>query len=157
MNIRMHDESVQGFIKFCEEKIFIPSPISLYKDWEGQGNFEDMNIRMHNDKAYEREKWALASQYFHLQNQCKVKEKLIVELFDLPTNRFEKTTKVKKKFDGTTYIFDQKKIKEYFKKHPDKLPNYADGDVKYSDTGKIIEESSPKNAIPAVYGFRGKK
>ncbi|MDI9312763.1 MAG: hypothetical protein QM535_21315, partial [Limnohabitans sp.] len=115
-------ESVQGFIKFCKEHIFIDSPISLYKDWEGQGNFEDMNIRMHNDKKWKREKWALASQYFHLQNQCKVKEKLVVELFEKPESILEETKIMKKNSDGTTYLFHQTKIEEYFKKNPDKLP-----------------------------------
>ena len=147
-------DTVKNFIKFCEEKIFIPSPISLYKDWEGQGNFEDMNLRMHNDKKYKREKWALASQYFHLQNQCKVKEKLVVELFVKPENLLAKAEIMKDKHDGTSYLFDEKKIENYFKKHPDKLPNYADGDEVFSDTGKIIKEKSPKNAIPPVYGFR---
>lgn len=41
---------VQGFKKFCKEKIFINNPISLYKDWEGQGYYGDMNIRMHDDR-----------------------------------------------------------------------------------------------------------
>ena len=143
-------KEAKHFISFCKKNIFIASPISLYKDWEGQGNFEDMNIRMHNDKKYKREKWAMASQYFHLQNQCKVKEKLVVELFDKGKDRGENK-------DGTTYIFDQKKIEEYFRKNPDKLPNYADGDKPYSTTGKIIKINSPKNAIPPVYGFRKEK
>ena len=46
----------------------------------------------------------MASQYFHLQNQGKVKEKLIVELFDLPINRFEKTAIVKKNRWNNLYI-----------------------------------------------------
>lgn len=143
--------TVIEFIKFCEENIFIKSPMSLYKDWEGQGNFEDMNIRMHKD---EREKWAKASQYFHLQNQCKVKEKLVVELFIKPSDIFQKPTKMKENGDATTYLFDEKKINEYFKKHPEKLPDYTDGDILYSATGKKINETSPKNTIPPVYGFR---
>lgn len=154
--VEIKRKEAKDFIPFCKEKIFIASPTSLYKDWEGQGNFEDMNIRMHNDKIYKREKWAMASHYFHLQNQCKVKVKLVVELFDKPTDIFKETTIIKEKLDGTTYIFNQKKIEEYFKKNPDKLPDYADGDVKYSTTGKIINDLSPKNAIPPVYGFRKK-
>ncbi|MDI9310979.1 MAG: hypothetical protein QM535_12250 [Limnohabitans sp.] len=143
-------KEAKDFISFCEKNIFIDSPISLYKDWEGQGNFEDMNIRMHNDKKWSREKWAMASQYFHLQNQCKVKEKLVVELLD-------KTKDRDKNEDGTTYLFHQTKIEEYFKKNPDKLPIYADGDLMYSRTGKKIDITSPKNAIPPAYGFRKPK
>ncbi|MDI9312765.1 MAG: hypothetical protein QM535_21325 [Limnohabitans sp.] len=116
-----------------------------------------MNIRMHNDKKWRREKWAMASQYFHLQNQCKVKEKLVVELYEKPLDRFKEISIMKEKLEGTTYIFNQKKIEDYFKKHPENLPVYADGDKPYSTTGKIIKINSPKNAIPPVYGFRKEK
>jgi len=35
-------------------------------NWEGQGYWRDMNIRMNNS---DKEKWAKASQYFHLQKK----------------------------------------------------------------------------------------
>ena len=139
-----NNDDVRKFIQFCKTNIFKTSPTSLYKDWEGQGNFTDMNLRMHNDK---REIWAMASQYFHLQNQGKVKEKLVVELLD---TTFDRGTRK----DGTSYIFHKTKIIKYFNQNPENLPLYQNGDVSFSKTGKTINEKSSKNLIPPVYGFR---
>lgn len=138
-------EQVKGFKKFCEENIFITNPISFYKDWEGQGYYGDMNIRMHDDRKI----WAMASQYFHLQKQCKVTEKLVVALFD--QSAINKNKDGGKARDSTTYIYHSKKILAHFKKFPSDLPNFKNGDHKVSKTVLKITKDSPANEIPPVY------
>ena len=136
---------VQGFKKFCKDEIFITNPKSLYKDWEGQGYYGDMNIRMYDDRKI----WAMASQYFHLQKQCKVKDRLVVGLYD--KKAIEKKKNGEDAKDSTTFIYHSKKITEYFKNNPQDLPKYKKGDYKVSKTVLKIVEGSPNNEIPPVH------
>lgn len=128
-------QQVTDFEKFCNKNIFIDSPKSKYKDWEGQGYYGDMNIRMHDDRSI----WAKASQYFHLQKKCKVKERLVVELRDNS-----------KGYDCTTYIYDKQKIIRYFEENPNDLPEYQDGECLFDKTILKLSQTQ-KNAIPAIY------
>jgi|GEM_PF-3495665 len=128
---------IQEFKAFCENKIFTSDPKSKYKGWEGQGYYGDMNIRSHREID---KRWAMASQYFHLQDQCKVDKILVVKLHDT----------IKKPFDSTTYIFDAKKIRQYFKNNSQNLPKYEKGKCKRFNKPSLCNKNE-KNAIPGVY------
>ena len=86
-----------------------------------------------------RRVWAYASQYFHLQNQCKVKSILVKEF----KADFKNSKGIR---DITGYIYNFNEIEKYFKKNPKNLPEYEIGQCKY-------DKLSPTqiNAIPAVH------
>ena len=123
--------------EIIENKILVEKPLNPYPSWEGQGYYGDMNIRA--PKTGSRRVWAYASQYFHLQNQCKVKTVLVKEFKATRTNSKGVT-------DITGYIYNFNDIEKYFKNHPDDLPEYEIGQCKN-------DKLSPTqiNAIPAVY------
>lgn len=91
----------------------------------------------------------MASQYFHLQKQCKVKERLVVGLYD--KRAIDKKKNGENAKDSTTFIYHSKKILMYFKNNPNDLPKYKDGDYKVSKTVLKIVEGSPINEIPPVH------
>jgi hypothetical protein len=100
---------------FFESFIFNPNIIkNPYYKWEGQGWWGDMDIRENGN----RKKWALASQYFHLQNKGFVKYKYVKEL--IAYNRRGE--------DVTTYLCDDINIEKYFNKNPKQLPKFNDND-----------------------------
>lgn len=146
-------KQVQEFIEFCKSKIFVNSPVSKYKDWEGQGYYGDMNIRMHDHRKI----WAMASQYYHLQKQCKVKDRLIVPLFDNSAINNNKDIYKEGIPDSTTFIYHSKKIIKYFTENPSFLPKYDDGDYLSSKTTLKLAKYSPENAIPPVYILENRK
>ncbi len=74
-----------------------------------------MDIRDNGGKK----KWAMASQYFHLQNKGLVEYLYVKEI--IAYNRWG--------YDITTYLCDDKSIEEYFKKNPKDLPEYKDGRI----------------------------
>ena len=99
---------------FFETYIFISKIENPLYNWEGQGYWGDMDIRD------SRKKWAMASQYFHLQNKCRVKNLLVKEIIAYN----------KRGEDVTTYLCDDKGIEIYFKNNPNDLPKYINGDFK---------------------------
>ncbi len=131
------NEDVNEIKEIVENKILINKPLNPYPNWEGQGYYGDMNIRA--PKTGSRRVWAYASQYFHLQNQCKVKNILVKEF----KAEFKNS---KGSRDITGYIYNFNEIESYFKKNPKDLPEYEIGQCKN-------DKLSPtqKNAIPAVY------
>ncbi|MBS1571443.1 MAG: hypothetical protein JST62_03470 [Bacteroidetes bacterium] len=130
--------SVNKIKKILESKLLVNKPLNPYPGWEGQGYYGDMNIRA--PKTSYRRVWAYASQYFHLQNQCKVKAVLVKEY------KFRKPNSDGKIVDKTGYIYNFNEIEKYFKNHPKDLPDFELGQCKY-------DKLSPtqKNKIPAVY------
>ena len=129
--------SVNKIKKILESKLLVNKPLNPYPGWEGQGYYGDMNIRA--PKTSYRRVWAYASQYFHLQNQCKVKAVLVKEF--IATKNTSKGP-----VDITGYIYNFTEIEKYFKSHPKDLPDYELGQCKY-------DKLSPTqiNAIPAVH------
>ncbi|WP_326982448.1 hypothetical protein VUJ46_20050 [Chryseobacterium sp. MYb264] len=146
-------KQIEGFKEFCKNNIFVSNPKSFYKDWEGQGYYGDMNIRMHDD----RKVWAMASQYFHLQKECKVKDRLIIGLFDSSAIDNNKDPFNEKIRDSTTYIYHTQKIVDYFNRNLNKLPKYKKGDFLSSKTVWKIVEDSPTNEIPPIYLLESRK
>lgn len=146
-------KQITGFKEFCKNNIFIPNPNSFYKDWEGQGYYGDMNIRMHDDRKI----WAMASQYFHLQTQCKVKNKLVVGLFDSSAINNNKDPFNEKIRDSTTYIYHTQKLVNYFNENLNELPTYKKGDFLSSKTVWKIVDDSPTNEIPPIYLLEPRK
>lgn len=146
-------KQITGFKEFCRSNIFISNPKSFYKDWEGQGYYGDMNIRMHDDRKI----WAMASQYFHLQKQCKVKKKLVVGLFDSSAINNNKDPFNEKIRDSTTYIYHTQEIVNYFKENSGELPKYKKGDFLSSKTVWKIVKDSPINEIPPIYLLERRK
>ena len=131
------NEDVNEIKKIIENKLLINKPLNPYPSWEGQGYYGDMNIRA--PKTGSRRVWAYASQYFHLQNKCKVKNILVKEF----KAEFKNS---KGSRDITGYIYNFNEIESYFKNNPKDLPEYEIGQCKN-------DKLSPtqKNAIPAVY------
>ncbi|MBL7879894.1 MAG: hypothetical protein JNN23_08545 [Chryseobacterium gambrini] len=113
-----------------------------YYNWEGQGYWRDMNIRVNNgDKI----KWAKASQYFHLQKKGYVKQRFVKEII-----AYDHEDKNKK--DGTTYLCDDLSITKYFKDNPKNLPKFEDGKCTVPGTKtKLLCNKNEKNAIPGVH------
>ena len=106
--VRPRLNNLQSYI---EKNIFIKNPQSFFKGWYGQGYWEDMNIRV-TDKQHYRRIWALASQYFYLQRDNKVKDIYIKELEAYNYNRD----------NITTFLYDSDSILAYFEINPDKIP-----------------------------------
>ena len=84
-----------------------------------------------------------------MQKQCKVKDRLVVGLYD--KKAIEKKKNGEDAKDSTTFIYHSKKITEYFKNNPQDLPKYKKGDYKVSKTVLKIVEGSPNNEIPPVH------
>lgn len=129
--------SVNKIKEIVENKILADKPLNPYPEWEGQGYYGDMNIRV--PKPSYRRVWAYASQYFHLQNKCKVKEVLVKEFKAIKNTS-------KGPVDITGYIYNFTEIEKYFKSHPKDLPDYELGECKY-------DKLSPTqiNSIPAIH------
>lgn len=130
-------QQINKIKEIVENKILVDKPLNPYPGWEGQGYYGDMNIRA--PKTGSRRVWAYASQYFHLQNQCKVKSILVKEF----KADFKNSKGIR---DITGYIYNFNEIEKYFKKNPKNLPEYEIGQCKY-------DKLSPTqiNAIPAVH------
>ncbi|WP_375181879.1 hypothetical protein [Chryseobacterium sp.] len=109
-----------------------------FYNWEGQGYYRDMNIRMHNHSI----KWAKASQYFHLQKKGYVKNMLVKEIIAKDPSR--------NYLDVTTYLCDDESIKKYFEDNPKDLPNFEDGKC-IAAGNKLLCDKYEKNAIPGVH------
>lgn len=130
--------SVNKIKEIVENKILADKPLNPYPEWEGQGYYGDMNIRA--PKTSYRRVWAYASQYFHLQNQCKVKAVLVKEYIAERKDSKEIVT------DITGYIYNFNEIEKYFKNHSKDLPEYEIGECEND-----ILSYTQKNAIPAVH------
>lgn len=95
--------------KYLYEKMFISKPVNPYPTWEGQGYYNDMNIR----KIHDYHKiWALASLYLFLQRKGKVRELLVKEFIEKDWYGY----------DATTYLYDSNKILEFFDNNPNLIP-----------------------------------
>ncbi len=110
--------------KYIEENVFVQNPMSCYKGWFGQGYWRDMNIRV-VDKTHYRRIWAMATQYFYLQNEKKVNTVLVKEF-------------VAYNFKGeniTTFLYDSDEILKYFDKNPKMIPDdyYKIKELNYYD------------------------
>ncbi|WP_267404860.1 MULTISPECIES: hypothetical protein [unclassified Chryseobacterium] len=100
-------QQAQEYCKFIDEKILCENPKTKYLGWHGQGNnVADMQI---NDGI--NGQWETARQYYWLQKQCKVQEKLVVELKGFNLRRI----------NSTTCIYHLEKIIKYFKENPSKF------------------------------------
>ena len=142
MNWYKHDLDI--IKSFFDKNIFNADKVlNPYFKWEGQGYYGDMNIRMNNNA---KEKWARASQYFHLQNKGYVKFRYVKEI--IAYNRWDQ--------DATTYLCDDKSIEKYFKDNPTDLPKYEEGKGKRKDGTRYLIDANEKNAIPGVH-FRKDK
>lgn len=109
-----------------------------FYNWEGQGYWRDMNIRMNNS---DKEKWAKASQYFHLQKKGYVSQRFVKEIIAYDPVRH---------VDSTTYLCDDINIAKYFKDNPTQIPKFEEG--KCSAGGnKLLCNKNEKNAIPGVH------
>lgn len=100
---------VNNLHKTLEKEIQSGNP-NPYPGWLGQGSLQDLNL---NTGLKKHEKWPQARQYLHLfQKGEKVNgkelEKLVVEL---PAS----------KVDFFSYIFDEVRIKQFFKAHRELL------------------------------------
>jgi len=109
-----------------------------FYNWEGQGYWKDMNIRMHNYSI----KWAKASQYFYLQKRGYVKNMLVKEIIAKDPARDY--------LDVTTYLCDDLSIEKYFKENPKDLPIFEDGKC-VAGGNKVLCNRNEKNAIPGVH------
>lgn len=113
---------IKQYSNFIDEKIFCNNPQTNYLKWHNQGNRHDININTGRDNRM----WDKARQYYFLQKQCKVEERLVVELID-----FRNGIKSNKN-DATTFIFNLEKIVDYFNIHPENLPQL--GTVKLTNS-----------------------
>lgn len=112
---------------FFENNIFNAEKImNPYYNWDGQGWWDDMDIRKNNS---DKTKWAKASQYFHLQNKGYVKYRFVKEFIAYDGKK-----------DVTTYLCDDKNIEKYFKENPNNLPEFKNDD--YSTIPRV---RIPKN------------
>lgn len=59
---------------------------------------------------------SMASQYFHLQKQCNVQERLIVGLHDKNAIKAGEARN-SNAWDSTTFIYHSKKVEDYFSKN----------------------------------------
>ena len=100
---KYRQKKVDKIMKLVEEVFENPGK-NPYKGWLGQGNLTDFN---RNDG-----KWKKARRYFYLQNQKKVKKIFVKEL---PADKAE----------NYSFIFDENKINDYFKKNPGMLPDFV--------------------------------
>ena len=91
-----------------DKEILIDKPQTCFKDWEGQGYWGDLDLNNNDplNKIHDP-KWFMARQYYWLQIQKKVSINYI---------------HIMRAGTGTTFIFHEKKIAEYFKKNPNTLP-----------------------------------
>ncbi len=79
-----------------------------YKDWIGQGNIDDFN---RNDSY-----WRAAREYYWLQVDKKVNEKLVEIIPGSPKSRTQflfHADKIKKHFDNYKKLSDKSKVKEF--------------------------------------------
>lgn len=109
-----------------------------FYNWEGQGYWRDMNIRMNNS---DKDKWAKASQYFHLQRKGYVNQRFVKEIIAHDPVRG---------VDSTTYLCDDLSITKYFKDNPTQMPKFEDGKC-VSAGNKLLCSKDEKNAIPGVH------
>jgi len=109
-----------------------------FYNWEGQGYWRDMNIRMNNS---DKDKWAKASQYFHLQKKGYVNQRFVKEIIAYDPIRG---------VDSTTYLCDDLSITKYFKDNPTQMPKFEDGKC-ISAGNKLLCSKDEKNAIPGVH------
>ncbi|MDQ1160196.1 hypothetical protein QE422_000564 [Chryseobacterium sp. SORGH_AS 447] len=109
-----------------------------FYNWEGQGYWRDMNIRMNNS---DKDKWAKASQYFHLQKKGYVNQRFVKEIIAYDPVRG---------VDSTTYLCDDLSITKYFKDNPTRMPKFEDGKC-VSAGNKLLCSKDEKNAIPGVH------
>lgn len=93
---------------YIDKEILIDKPQTCFKDWEGQGFWGDLDLNPNDplNKIHDP-KWFMARQYYWLQIQKKVSINYI---------------HIMRAGTGTTFIFHEKKIAEYFKKNPNTLP-----------------------------------
>lgn len=110
--IKYH-EMINKYCEFMEKNIFCQQPQTYYLGWHNQGNRADLNINNGRDNRM----WDKARQYYWLQKQCRVEERLVVELID-----FRNGIRSNKN-DATTFIFNLEKIVDYFNKHAENLPS----------------------------------
>ncbi len=100
-------DQVDTYCKFIDKKIFCKNPKTKYLGWHGQGNnVEDMQI---NDGI--NGQWETARQYYWLQEEYKVKERLVVNLKGFNHRQI----------NASTCIYDMINILAYFKKHPEQF------------------------------------
>lgn len=98
--------------KYIENEIFCDKPKTCYKDWIGQGYWGDLDLNPDDtsNKIHDT-KWYMARQFYWLQIQKKVSLKYIY---------------IMRAGNGTTFIFDEKKIASFFKDNQKKLPKPED-------------------------------
>ncbi|MCW3160524.1 hypothetical protein [Chryseobacterium oryctis] len=139
-NFRIYYKPYIDLIRnYFDQHIFNANEImNPFYNWEGQGYWKDMNIRMYNYSI----KWAKASQYFHLQKRGYVKTMFVKEIIAKdPARNY---------LDVTTYLCDDVSIEKYFKDNPTQLPKFEEG--KCSAGGnKLLCNINEKNAIPGVH------
>lgn len=125
--VSLYKNNLDTIRSILKKNIFDADTIkNPYYKWYGQGFFGDMDIRDNGEKI----KWAKASQYFHLQQKGYVRNMYVKEI--IAYNFWG--------HDITTYLCDDDKIQEYFKKNPSDLPQFKNND--YSSIPRV---HIPKN------------
>lgn len=93
------------FKQFVADNVFVDEPLNPYFGWEGQGYWADLNLL----PPKSNEKWYQARQYYWLQIQ--EHESVKYKYIKILENGF-----------STSFIFDEKKIIQFFKDNKELLP-----------------------------------
>ncbi|GAB5416635.1 MAG: hypothetical protein Crog4KO_21230 [Crocinitomicaceae bacterium] len=101
----------KAYMAFMDKTVLSDNPKNKYQNWHGQGFWGDINRNPSDGKG---DQWYMARQYYLLQVEGKVSERLVVMLEELNGDGQIK--------DQTSFIFNVKAIEKYFNDNPNQLP-----------------------------------